>query len=335
MDDKVAKSLAKLVRERYNCSFPVDIKKILLDKATVEYRNDIPNNLSAVVVDPKAFTYEKPKVFLSSNETDRRSRFTAAHELGHILLPTHIGINTCNIELNNNKWVGGKPSGSLLSESEADTFAGELLAPASYCKEILLKSSSYRDALIEIYERFEISTNATMCALSKVIEKDYSIIKTERNTGLIWASFTGSETIDRPLVVDTNISSYNDIDIIDQWSSKGVTYTIIKHRETKSYQDITYHENSSRLLDEAIVETFGHQADKKIHKKVYGIIGLANRNWVKVDPNELAEVFERRFRNETISELIHNNKFRMYLFSKAVDCIKRRSQKRKKLRKLK
>jgi len=54
---------------------------------------------------------DKPYIFLNTIKTTERSRFDAAHELGHLILHRHVG------------------SGHLQAESEADAFASAFLMP--------------------------------------------------------------------------------------------------------------------------------------------------------------------------------------------------------------
>jgi len=77
-----------------NLSLPIDIDKIISDYAHVEY-DDIPFNYDAIQIDSKKYG-NKPLIIINNNLSYRRKRFTLAHELGHIILPWHIGTISCH-----------------------------------------------------------------------------------------------------------------------------------------------------------------------------------------------------------------------------------------------
>lgn len=66
----------------------------------------------------------RPRVFLREGLTyEPRVRFTLAHELGHLVIPWHTGVQGCA--------PNRSSSGGFELEQQADTFAGGLLLPLS------------------------------------------------------------------------------------------------------------------------------------------------------------------------------------------------------------
>src|SRR5262249_38073414 len=74
----------------------------------------------------------RPKVFLRATSHRLRHRFTAAHELGHVVISWHIESITCQAsDESDTDYVGG------LREREASSFGSHILIPdrflAPYC----------------------------------------------------------------------------------------------------------------------------------------------------------------------------------------------------------
>ncbi|HJU15370.1 MAG TPA: XRE family transcriptional regulator [Stellaceae bacterium] len=92
---------------------------------------------------------EKPYVFLNTMKTAERSRFDAAHELGHIVLHKH-----------------GGPQGRF-AEEQANHFASAFLIPEAQIKAILPRVSTLNQ-LVEAKKRWGVSVAALAHRLHKL-----------------------------------------------------------------------------------------------------------------------------------------------------------------------
>ena len=92
---------------------------------------------------------EKPYIFLNTLKSAERSRFDAAHELGHLLLHRHIG------------------SSHSTAEAEADAFASEFLMPR---EDLLAEIPRVRSlqVIIEKKQRWGVSAAALAYTLHKM-----------------------------------------------------------------------------------------------------------------------------------------------------------------------
>ncbi len=70
----------------------------------------------------------RPLILVHKGDAEARRRFTLAHELGHVLLPWHLGANfACDTsDRSVDQWAAGT------SEPEANRFAAELLVPSAW-----------------------------------------------------------------------------------------------------------------------------------------------------------------------------------------------------------
>ncbi len=117
-----------------------------------------------------------------------RKRYTVAHELGHFRIPGHlakgmIGLSCTDKDLNT-FWEDNS------KESEANSFAAELLMPKKhFLKRIKLKELTY-DLLEDLMAEFETSLTATAYRHVK-LAGDYTLIRSEN--GIIKNFFKGDE----------------------------------------------------------------------------------------------------------------------------------------------
>ena len=117
----------------------------------------------------------KPIIFFNDECTIGRQRFTAAHELGHILL-SHTGY--CDLENHEIK------EDDKETEIQANIFASRLLAPACVLKECGVKNS------MEIENLCNISHTAAefrMKRLNELYKRDEEFLKT-RGKGCFYLS---------------------------------------------------------------------------------------------------------------------------------------------------
>jgi hypothetical protein len=113
-----------LVR-RHGLAPPVDVHVVAAQFAELEW-DDLPGECDGLVVRLDAAGKHRPLIVVGKTPNTLRERFTVAHELGHVLLPWHIGTNIAcdtNAEM---LWNYGA------SEAEANRFAAELLVPSEW-----------------------------------------------------------------------------------------------------------------------------------------------------------------------------------------------------------
>jgi hypothetical protein len=89
--------LAALLVERLGISPPVDVYAVAARMADVE-SDLIPGSCDGVVVGLSGGR-KRPLIVVARDAPPRRTRFTLAHEIGHVALPWHIGTAACDTGL--------------------------------------------------------------------------------------------------------------------------------------------------------------------------------------------------------------------------------------------
>jgi len=168
------RKFAQLISKKHSLTLPIDILEII--QLYADYEEDtIPYKVDAVCIN-KA---EKALVILNLNQSENRKRFTLAHELGHLIIPWHVGLVSCHT--NSNYEVNSSYS---KMESEANSFAAELLMPTHWL--IKLVSKYEKNGLTFLLElisrRAEVSLYAAIYSLFNVLPRGYiAFIKQQEN----------------------------------------------------------------------------------------------------------------------------------------------------------
>jgi transcriptional regulator with XRE-family HTH domain len=134
---------------------PVRIEPVMA-ACNVRYTVEpLPEALSGLVV----FVEETPVVAVRAGDPPRRRRFSAAHELGHVLLAHH---DTFHVDLS--RADGVPPDYDWRHERAANEFAAALLMPAALLQADIQRA--VKPTAARLAERYDISEQAMSIRLS-------------------------------------------------------------------------------------------------------------------------------------------------------------------------
>lgn len=149
-------------------SIPIPIETLVKERVPLE-KVDWPFEIDALMLWEDC---RPTKVLIRKRSTSyrRRERMTLAHELGHIVIPWHIGyqLEECH--------QFGAISGTRHvqdQESEARSIAGRILMP-NHLLSSLANDSSDLQNFFEQLDEFEVSTWATIIRLSQVLRPGFA-----------------------------------------------------------------------------------------------------------------------------------------------------------------
>ena len=125
--------LARRLTKRLELSPPVAIETIVRKYADVVFAAIPVPGVDGVCLDLKV-PGKAPRVIVNDNNPATRKRFTLAHELGHILIPWHLGSIIDDIDV-----PPSSPTFYGDLEREANAFAAEVLMPEPWIRGIVSK----------------------------------------------------------------------------------------------------------------------------------------------------------------------------------------------------
>jgi len=180
-------ALARRLIARRGLSPPIDVEALVREYAELHII-DIPFDFDGLCVDLKV-PKRRPKVIVNARRNPVRMRFTLAHELGHLLIPWHIGTVVDAID------ISGYETDYEYSvwEVEANRFASEILMPADWVASIANSSASPPQALEEICSSARVSRAAGILKLMQFLPPGYVFARVER--GLVVESNRSLGTI--------------------------------------------------------------------------------------------------------------------------------------------
>jgi Zn-dependent peptidase ImmA (M78 family) len=169
MSLKLVKNKANELREKFSPSLDsfVDVHKIA-QKLSVEICEEkLDEDVSGVLVMKNTV----PFIFINTNQSELRQRFTIAHELGHFVIhhsDWHVD-NGKSTKIYNRD--SRSSSGEFLEEIEANQFAAELLMPKEIIDKFMTKQkiSNFDENIIDELSKFlKVSVQALSIRLAKL-----------------------------------------------------------------------------------------------------------------------------------------------------------------------
>lgn len=207
---KPEEKLACRLLKRHNLIPPYNLEELVSLYAQVDFF-DFPHEADGISLGLKKF--DKPKIYVNSSRPEVRQRFTLAHELGHVIIPWHIG----NI-VSHTDAIGDEEetySDDLNEydeyrriEGEANRFAAELLVPSTWLVEILkeINICNFEEALIEVMQHSRTSKDTTLIKVFNALPPGYICAEID-SSNMVVNSFMSPNTQVYKLSIKTDCNS--------------------------------------------------------------------------------------------------------------------------------
>jgi hypothetical protein len=166
---------------------PINVFKLASTYAEVIEKN-FPVDADGVCLDLKR-PGRRPKIVVNLDRSETRRRFTLAHELGHVLIPWHVGSLVDQTDLSDYD----SSSSYWQWEGEANRFASELLMPADWVKHCASKSSDPSATMRSIASHAKTSPQAAALKLCGCLGPGY--VFAQCTEGLVTLSARSPGTI--------------------------------------------------------------------------------------------------------------------------------------------
>lgn len=125
------KIAARLVR-KFSLRPPVDVECLAREFADLEFAT-LPVDADAITTHLK-HNGKRPRIIVNQRRPPTRRRFTIAHEIGHIVIPWHVGTMTVSHVA---EYESVDDPIYKAMESEANRFASELLMPTAWLRSLI------------------------------------------------------------------------------------------------------------------------------------------------------------------------------------------------------
>ncbi|WP_018620103.1 ImmA/IrrE family metallo-endopeptidase [Spirosoma luteum] len=146
--------LARRILDRHKLTPPFKVRHLLELHATVLTEAIPIDGVDGIAINIKVLG-KTPTVIVNQNSSETRQTFTMAHELGHLVIPWHIGIR-----IDEDKYEFESGESYSLFEMEANRFAAELLMPSSIIRQIAANNTDMAKAHKETCRRLRVSPQA-------------------------------------------------------------------------------------------------------------------------------------------------------------------------------
>lgn len=249
MSLELARKRARLFFQYHKLSLPVDIEKILNSYASVE-ETYIPIDGDAICIN----NIEMPHIIIKSNMSPYRKRFTYAHELAHLQIPSHTGMISCTTEFSDSIDM----TAYYKMEQEANAFAAELLMPSDWLASLISTHTNLSDLIDYIMEKANVSFSAVVYNIIPLLSPNHLFIIYNKINEYTQIKLGGNVT--RPLLLysdehemdmfwlDVNCANYETIDNDAMELSVCHFKTIVESDKLKKIANMFSDESSCKSL---------------------------------------------------------------------------------------
>ena len=183
--------LARYIVSKLGLRPPVDVEGVARQYADLLYK-DIPvdgvDGLCLYLKTPGV----RSKIVINSARPKVRQRFTLAHEIGHVLIPWHMGNIVDNLDAD----ASGVSTDYWTLEQEANSFAAELLMPFSFVEGVARAEADLAECHATVATSCDVSLIAAAMRMMQVLKCDAIFAIT--NGGIVEHSGKTPSTLARP-----------------------------------------------------------------------------------------------------------------------------------------
>jgi hypothetical protein len=300
---------ARLVRE-LGLRPPVDVEQVARRYAKIE-EDRLPGGVDAVVIGLDLKAGRKPTIVLQYSSSAVRKRFSLAHEIGHVLIPWHIGLVACHTQDSSEVAVYGE------MEGEANRFASELLLPSPWLDAILRSQVSFEEKMRAVLTA-DISRQVACLALVQRLPPGFIFAVTDAQEVVTHSGRSPGTTAMLPV-------RKKPLDF-SGWDRFGERVRLdlraMKNCHWWRFDTVRTHRTripgtkSTALLEE-ILQRHCQQSDQRDHlrRRINGIIGAAKSTHRPKTVKECVAVLRSRFSGRPdLAPILNDSAFETFLW---------------------
>ncbi|MFH0959521.1 MAG: ImmA/IrrE family metallo-endopeptidase [Pseudomonadota bacterium] len=310
------KKLAARLVSKKKLAPPIDIFSLAKQYANVDSML-IPFDVDGICLHLKV-PKMTPHIIVNNCYPSQRMRFTLAHELGHVIIPWHIGsiIDITTIPEEN------KFDEYWYLEAEANRFASELLMPSAWVKAIIESHSDDMGKITkQIVREAEVSPIAATIKIKDTLDCGY-IFAALRNNEVLFSG-RSEETLANPPKWGEKILPEEVFPFCKnrhQFMINGVNYywwvldksvSIPKSAELADWRELL-----KEIISEIGIPTSGQ---KKFIQSLNGVIANANgsvRDGNRTQESLYSAILQRIHGKTELKKFANHHKFDSFIYSK-------------------
>lgn len=165
--------MAARVLSNRNLKPPYDLEALAREYGTLEFKS-LPFRIDGITIGigEKA----KPRILINSEISDRRQKFTLAHEIGHVVIPWHVGTVVSHLE------PGDEDMEYKQMEMEANRFAAELLMPSTWVQERFATTPTFKEFFQDVLRQSGASKDAVFFKILRYLTASAVLARYNENT---------------------------------------------------------------------------------------------------------------------------------------------------------
>jgi len=177
----------EILRQNPNLSYPTPLERFV-ELAGIESISELTTDgfEGMLITNPEK---SRGAIMIKAGTSPRRRRFTIAHELGHFLLPWHRQqkFSCKSSDIKDSGSQRGLTPDLVTIETEANSFASELLMPSSAFKSLIddFETPSLND-LARLSDTFDVSFEATVHRYKVLSDKPLAFVFSHNNIVRYW-----------------------------------------------------------------------------------------------------------------------------------------------------
>lgn len=319
MRKHIVVNYAKRLHEKHSLSLPVDLEKVAREYAQLKY-TDIPFEIDGISANLKKKGV-KPSIIVNTMKARRRQRFTLAHEIGHVIIPWHMGTifditdiaSSCAVSY----WQ---------MEEEANAFATELLMPTSWLQELIIQDTNLARLTSKIINLADVSALAATLRLRSELPPNYIFIVVNMSN-IVTYSGRSNGTYTTSVAIGTSCDiqvEYPHAESVCEFSILSEKYYWIKMPVATPLPSVHY--RPWRIVLEQILEEISDNSDQRnlLKRQLNGVLGFANGS-LKIEgcyeEKLYASCMQRLSSKRHLEALTSHHDFSEFLTSKVKDIV--------------
>jgi hypothetical protein len=310
-------NLATRVRLRYKLPFPIDV--VLLARTFADLEEDnLPANVDAIVLH-EGPSRARPLILLDPRRPPTRKLFTIAHEVGHLVIPWHVGTMACHVD----RRLSFPDRLYASTEAEANRFASALLMPSDWVREVVKATPLAFDPIYDEFRKIGVSKIAATLRLVQFLPEGYVFAVCDEHGVVDFAGTSPESRVSPPSRGSVLDASSFDRDASIRWTGEASSKQSIfwwGFSEIATPPLIVENMDAKSLLKE-IVSAVDPSIREKLYKQISSITGAARGSRKLGSSAELYNLFVQRFVGRTdVNVAVQNHpRLKEYLLVRAIE----------------